>query len=152
EIQTVEFAADSKTLLSVGTRTTQLWDLRNRKSTLVGKGTAERLSYERSKEFPVTGGLHPSGKMRAPRIFPGTAAETIAIPEACTGKTIQTLKGHRDGFSSLAFSKNGKWLAAGELETGAVRLWEVATWKQVRQFPDREREFHCLAFSPDGKT
>jgi WD40 repeat protein len=50
----------------------------------------------------------------------------------------------------VAISRDGKTLATGSWD-GTVRLWEVATGKEVRRlaFPGAAGS---LAFSPDGKT
>jgi hypothetical protein len=60
---------------------------------------------------------------------------------------------------ACALSPDGKLIAAGIAEEG-VRLWEVATGKDLKRFPDfptrlppRETlRVDNLAFSPDGKT
>src|SRR5712692_3228085 len=51
---------------------------------------------------------------------------------------------------SVAFSPDGKTLAAGSWD-GAVRLWEVASGKELRQFDKQQAPVRSVAFSPDGK-
>ena len=48
-----------------------------------------------------------------------------------------------DGGAGAMFSPDGKWLMTSQ---GSCRLWEVGTWREVRQF---EGAFCC--FSPDGR-
>lgn len=57
----------------------------------------------------------------------------------------------RHGFlvSSLAYSPDGKWIAA--IGAGrALTLWDAKTGKEVRQFPNINQP-NSMAFSPDGK-
>jgi WD40 repeat protein len=51
---------------------------------------------------------------------------------------------------SLAFSPDGKTLATGSWD-GAVRLWEVGSGQEVRQFEKQRGPVRSLAFSADGK-
>lgn len=44
-------------------------------------------------------------------------------------------QGHRDQVFSLALSKDGQFLASGSSD-GTVKLWEVATGKVIRDFPN----------------
>jgi dipeptidyl aminopeptidase/acylaminoacyl peptidase len=52
---------------------------------------------------------------------------------------------------SVAYSPDGKLLAAGSWD-GSVRLWEVATGKEVRQFVGHKGWVSAVAFAPDGQT
>src|SRR5947209_4969541 len=52
---------------------------------------------------------------------------------------------------SVAFSPDGKTLAAGGWD-GSIRLWDVATSKELRQFVGHKGWVKSVAFSPDGRT
>src|SRR5262249_23972287 len=52
---------------------------------------------------------------------------------------------------ALAFSPDGKILASGNADR-IVRLWEVATGKEMRQFAGHEGQVFAVAFSPNGKS
>ncbi|HEV3259806.1 MAG TPA: hypothetical protein VG013_23260 [Gemmataceae bacterium] len=55
-----------------------------------------------------------------------------------------------DPVHPIAFSPDGKAIALGS--GNCVRLWEVATGKELRRLKGHEDEVSSLAFSPDGKT
>jgi WD40 repeat protein len=51
----------------------------------------------------------------------------------------------------VAFSPDGKRLAAGN-RYGTVRIWDVATCKEVKTITGHMGDVWSIAFSPDGKT
>ncbi len=57
-----------------------------------------------------------------------------------------TLRGHNEFITSVAFSPDGRTVAAGSLNH-LVILWDVATRKELARLMDDE----LVAFSPDGK-
>jgi WD40 repeat protein len=63
---------------------------------------------------------------------------------------------HQAAVSAAAVSPDGRFLvcAGGDNEKGVhfVRLWEIATGKELRRFPTGGGGTRCLAFSPDGST
>lgn len=57
---------------------------------------------------------------------------SVRVYEAATGKLLHSL-GHVPPVLSVAFSRNGKFLAAGNL-MGEVRIWELTSGKQITTF------------------
>ncbi|MFL5339375.1 MAG: WD40 repeat domain-containing protein [Gemmataceae bacterium] len=57
---------------------------------------------------------------------------------------------HAASISALAFSPDGKIIAAGSGD-GMVRLWNEATGKLVREWTATRRQIAALAWSPDGR-
>ena len=53
--------------------------------------------------------------------------------------------------SSMAFSQDGKVLAAGTM-SGVVILWDVATSKERAKLQGHAGVVHSVRFSPDGGT
>lgn len=52
---------------------------------------------------------------------------------------------------SIAFAPDGKTLLAGAWD-GSIRLWDVATGKELCQYVGHKGWVRSVAFSPDGKT
>jgi WD40 repeat protein len=57
----------------------------------------------------------------------------------------------RNQIRALAFSPDGRWLAAAGSDAD-VYLWEAATAKEVLRFPGHHAEITSVAFSPDGRS
>ena len=51
--------------------------------------------------------------------------------------------------NSVAFSPDGKTLASGSFE---VKLWDVASGRELRSLDTHSDASFSVAFSPDGKT
>jgi WD40 repeat protein len=72
-----------------------------------------------------------------------------------TGEKVQEFPG---GYGSVAVSPDGRLIACGgwgsgvEVNTGAIRLYELAAGKPVRELRGHQSRVELLAFSPDGET
>ncbi len=60
------------------------------------------------------------------------------------------MKGSREGINALEVSPDGRTIASAS-EDRFVRLWNVATGREVARLPV-ERTVNSLAFSPDGNA
>jgi WD40 repeat protein len=96
----------------------------------------------------------PDGKALA------TGGHDIRLWEASSGKEVRRMDYQTPaagGVMGLAFSPGGKTLAvaAGAQGLGqgdaAVRLWDVESGRQVREFNGAKNGAYAVAFSPDGK-
>src|SRR5437868_14313467 len=61
-----------------------------------------------------------------------------------------TLQGHTGEVVSVAFSPDSKTLASASYD-GTLKLWEVATGKELATLGEYKGCLGCVAFSPDGK-
>jgi RNA polymerase sigma factor (sigma-70 family) len=144
------FASDGKTLATQDERgEIHLWD--------VGTGKELRRIAAGGTVFettPTGQGLirgvgfvfSPDGKYLAAR----GPDKAIHLWETATGKNQRTLKAEPEDFSPLAFSRNGKMLAASAEKM--IRLWDVETGKEKTRLRGHEGSAGTPAFSADGKN
>jgi WD40 repeat protein len=87
--------------------------------------------------------LSPSGKTVAAGLAPGI----VRLWDVETGKELLTnLQGHEAALHRVAFTPDGKFLISGG--DGQSRVWDAATWAQVRVLPGSARD---LSLTPDGR-
>jgi WD40 repeat protein len=93
----------------------------------------------------------PDGKLLASarNWMRGNGAGDVYLWDVTTGKPAGQLKGDNNLLRCVAFSPDGKRIA-GHSQFGAVRVWEVATGKELVKIPTNDAG-HTVAFSPDGK-
>jgi RNA polymerase sigma factor (sigma-70 family) len=60
------------------------------------------------------------------------------------------LRGHADSVFAVAFSPDGKTIASGSFDK-TIKLWDVATGKEIRTLSGHTKEVVSISFSPDGK-
>lgn len=85
---------------------------------------------------------------------------TVKVWDAATGQENSTLLGNRAGISSVVFSPDGKWIAAGSygmiaggqrISDATVKVWDAATGQETLTLTGHTRPVCSVAFSPDGK-
>ncbi len=83
-------------------------------------------------------------------LFPTNPISVIAsIP---SGVLLQrTLTGYSGWISSVAISPDGKTLASGSTDN-TIKLWNLATGKQIRTLTEHSGWVYSFAISPDGKN
>ncbi|MDF5733705.1 MAG: AAA-like domain-containing protein [Rhizonema sp. PD38] len=58
---------------------------------------------------------------------------------------------HKSSVNSVAFSPDGKTLASAS-DDNTIKLWNVATGKEISTLSGHKSDVYSVAFSPDGKT
>ncbi len=82
------------------------------------------------------------------------SARGLSLWSIATGTAISSVDGEQDlanssALTAVAFSPDGKQVAAAEYPVNSVKIWEVATGKEVREFAGQPFA-QTLAVSPDG--
>jgi hypothetical protein len=67
-----------------------------------------------------------------------------------SGQHVRVLDGHSGWVMGLAFSRDGRTLAAGDWRN--IHLWELASGQEWRRLRGHEGDVSGLAFSRDGRT
>jgi len=80
----------------------------------------------------------------------GSWDKTVRLWDAATGALQQTLKGHSDSVTSVAFSPDGRQVVSGS-DDQTVRLWDVATGALQQTLEGHSGWVTSVAFSSDGK-
>lgn len=94
--------------------------------------------------------LSPDGQLIA---MPGSN-HTVKIYRTSDGMLMQTLTGHTDDVTGVAFSHDGTLLASGAFFNGsndAIKLWNVSNWTLVRELTGQFLfgPFDVINFSPN---
>ncbi|MFM6879016.1 MAG: protein kinase domain-containing protein, partial [Microcystis panniformis] len=62
----------------------------------------------------------------------------------------KTLTGHSSGVRSVVYSPDGRYLASGS-NGRTIKIWEVATGKELRTLTGHSDSVNSIAYSPDGR-
>jgi hypothetical protein len=138
---TVAFSADGKMLAAVGKGCELwVWDLATRE---------RRRRVTIPEEVPSLLAVSPDGKFAAlAEIYYYTEGKLV-LWDLSTGKQLVRLTGHQNSVQYAVFAPNGRTVASTSRD-GTIRLWEVATGKEVLQFGEKPQA-SGLAFSPNGR-
>ena len=107
-------------------------------------------------DLPTISRVQPRGPVK-PRVYSlaahGDLVATGGFRQVRIDPGGHTLDGHADAVRALAFSRDGKLLAAaGGLpgRKGEVKIWDVAAWRLLRTVEGHNDCIYAVAFSADG--
>jgi RNA polymerase sigma factor (sigma-70 family) len=151
------FAPDGKTFAAAGSRRIQIWDVATGKELRrFGAELSDNVRYVGNWVAPLI--FSPDGKALA-CVWPDNS---VRVWDARTGEERARFRAHRRLVHCLGFSADGQTLysAVGDGtgdEAGLVRVWNLETGKELRQFSlwgggETSRPGVPLCFAPDGKT
>jgi RNA polymerase sigma factor (sigma-70 family) len=142
------FSPDWRRLATAGGRgqkVIRLWDL-------AGGKELRRIDVP-SETFGVA--FSPDGKLLASgdiRTDAGEAEVNVRLWNVATGKELRRFPMDVFAVDQLAFTSDGKQLAAGGRGLSPVaRVWDVGSGKPVVDFPERDVMVGSTAYSPDGR-
>ncbi len=146
-INSVTLSSDVKRALTGGRDgTMRLWDLENGKETRVFK-------HPTALVWDVA--FSPDGT----KAVSGCSDGMVRLWDLDSGNELLALAANKDGIAfTAAFTPDGKQAITGAgnawdnpKKEGFLRLWDLATGKQVRQFDGHTQDIRRVAISPDGK-
>jgi WD40 repeat protein len=118
----------------------------NGKSLLRDATTGHQTSLEIG--MPWDGTFSPDGKLFAVASTLGF----VRLWETATSRETATFRDFLLGVHSVAFSPDGKRLAAGGNGQEAIKLWDIESHQELIALEGQGSMFHPTAFSPDGNV
>ena len=148
-MKSIAFSPDSKTAAVVGNDgMVKLWDVETGRE-LKSLVHSDSPNVDTSTYSVV---FDRAGK----KIYVGNGDGTISEWDVTSGKETNVWKAHRDTIIDLAFSPDYHLLASDGYNEANVKLWDVATRRELRTFGEKRTEglieqSHVVAISPNGK-
>jgi WD40 repeat protein len=143
---------------TVGGMAMRIWDVATGKE--LCRSPVGGFGQKRGHQDRITAAVYERGGRWA---LTASADRTLRRWDAQTGQEQQVFRGHFGEVLCLALSADGRWAlsgggkekAADSKYTGridhAVRVWDVASGKELHQFTGHPREVLQVAFLPDGQ-
>lgn len=144
--RSLAFSADGRTLVTATFAPDNRIDLwRIPEGSLRASHAIDAFGYDEGTPFAVAGDL-----CVAAHVMTGSRIRVVDLGTSATRWTQNT---GDDMIESLALSPDGKLLASGAgLMESEIRLWDVATGRQVARLEGHRLWVSAMVFLPDGKT
>jgi len=146
----VAFSPDGRRLASTSEdNTMKVWDV----SAGLGKGELREPLFTCPHEEPVSGvAFSPDGRRLASASADTEKPGEVKIWDAATGTSLFRFPGQKlpNPLVHLAFSANGRWLAAGSVDN-TVKVWDVMTGDVIHTLKGHTKPILNVTFSPDGR-
>jgi len=132
-----------KVIVGYADHTARLWDIAEKKELHILKGHTPPPGY------PTTASVRSAAfSPDETKIVTGGADGSVRIWDAASGRELHKLEWHGAWVGSVAFSPDGKKVAA----SGKVaHVWDVESGKELQRLEGHLGSVRAVAFSPDGK-
>jgi WD40 repeat protein len=141
DFKSLAFSPDSKTLALDSDRIIRLVNV------TTGKEISTLAGYARGKDYSVA--FSRDGKTLASA---SVDDESIELWNLAMGQKIfRLITSHIYGINKVAFSSDGKTLASAS-DDKTIKLWNVATGKEIYTLTGHKDGVYSITFSQDGKT
>ena len=95
-----------------------------------------------------SGGFDQEGNLE--RIRSASGVYTLKVWDADTGAEVQSLKGHPDEVTCVAYSPDGKRIVSGSAD-GMLKVWDADRGVEVAALKAHTERVSSVAYSPDRK-
>jgi WD40 repeat protein len=157
------YTADGRRVISVEQDGVHVWEITTGQE--LGRPIRGELVGWFNAAVSPDGRLVAAGNVEKPQTrLPGepepSSDPAIRVWELASGKPVARLLGHTTQSCNLAFSPDGRMLASvsggrsfgPETWDRGLRVWEIATGRQVRRFSNYPGGAALVAYLPDGRS